>query len=643
MSMRTALTALMLLALTLAAPARGVAAPTIGGCPVFPAANVWNTPVDTLPVHARSDDYIDALGRTTPLVPGFGTATGFPVNAAVGPLPAVGVTFLEFLGQSDPGPYVIPLTAGIATGPAQQVVFVDVTSCTLYELYHAYPLGGLWYAGSGAIYDLTANGPLRTDGFVSADLGGLPILPGLVRPEQASFLIDHALRFTASVGRTQAAHVWPARHHSGTDPSLTLPPMGQRFRMKATVDITAFTPRIQRIFQAMKTYGLILADNGTDWAVSGEMNGVWNDADLAAAFAALTGNAFEAVDVSALIVDPDSGQSNPPPPPPGPPFPGGLYVATGRVLATTGPAQVLTGPGPGRLAEIRAFDASGTQQFNFQVYPDGYQGGVRVAACDFDGDGQAEILSVVGPGGAPHVRLMKFDGAGQLVADLASFFAYDPGFVGGLFAACGDLDGDGVPEIVLGVDAGGGPHLRALRYTPPIPHFPPAPGNVTPLIEAFVYDPGFRGGVRVAAGNVDGGDRDSIVIAAGPGGGPHVRVLRWDGSQLVEPAGFFVYDPGFTAGVFVAAGDVTGDGIAEIVTGADAGGGPHVRVFDGAGVDTGVSFFAYPPGFTGGVRVAAGSVGGVPSIVTGTGAGGGPQVGIFTGAGAAINPGFLAY
>jgi hypothetical protein len=232
---------------------------------------------------------------------------------------------------------------------------------------------------------------------------------------------------------------------------------------------------------------------------------------------------------------------------------------------------------------------------------------------------------------------MQFDGAGQFAGDLANFFAYDPGFVGGLFAACGDLDGDGVPEIILGVDSGGGPHVRTFKYIAGTPGTPPG------LVDFFAFDTGFRGGVRVAAGNVDGSDRASLVIAAGPGGGPHVRVLRWDGIQLVEQLGFFVYDPGFTGGIFVAAGDLTGDGMAEIVTAADAGGGPHVRVWTGAGVDTGVSFFAYPTAFLGGVRAAAGPVGGTPAIVTGTGPGGGPHVGLFTGAGVPINAGFFAY
>jgi hypothetical protein len=291
------------------------------------------------------------------------------------------------------------------------------------------------------------------------------------------------------------------------------------------------------------------------------------------------------------------------------------------------------------VAEIRAFDAAGTRRLAYQVYDAAFQGGVRVAACDFDGDGRAEILSVAGPGGGPHVRLMKFDGAGHFTADLANFLAYDAGFVGGLFAACGDIDGDGAPELILGVDAGGGPHVRILKYTPG------TPGNMTAFIELFAYDPGFRGGIRVAAGNVDGSDRASLVTGAGSGGGPHVRVLRWSGTRFVEMASFFVYDPGFRNGIFVAAGNLGGDGRAEILTAADAGGGPHLRVWTGSGADTGVSFFAYAPSFTGGVRVAVGDVNGAgfDEIITGAGPGGGPHVGIFTSAGIPTGGGMFAY
>jgi hypothetical protein len=283
---------------------------------------------------------------------------------------------------------------------------------------------------------------------------------------------------------------------------------------------------------------------------------------------------------------------------PPPCFPGGVAVAAGD-LDGDGAAEIVTGPGPGRLPEIRAFDTAGTQRLGYQVYPGGFQGGIRVAACDFDNDGRAEIVSAVGPGGASHVRVMRFDATGQFIDDLASFFPYDLGFVGGLFVACGDLDGDHVPEIILGVDAGGGPHIRILRLLG---------GALSVFDEFFAYDPAFRGGIRVAAGDVTGDGVAELIVGAGPGGGPHVRVFGYATGFPVELAGVMVYDPGFRQGVYVAAGDVDGDGIAEVVTSADGGGGPHVRVLRYApavlGGLTGLSeFFAYEAEFRGGVRV----------------------------------------
>jgi hypothetical protein len=321
----------------------------------------------------------------------------------------------------------------------------------------------------------------------------------------------------------------------------------------------------------------------------------------------------------------------------GPPlFTGGVFVAIAHLDGPAGPARIVTGPGPGRTAQVRAFDADGAVRLEVDVYPPGFAGGVRVAACDFDADGRDDVVAVAGPGGAPHVRVMKFDGSGALVGDLASFFAYDLGFAGGLFVACGDLDGDGAPEIVLGVDAGGGPHVRVLRLDHSV------------FDEFLAYDPAFRGGIRVAVGDVTGDGRADLVLGAGPGGGPHVRVVTYAGGPREERASAMVYDVGFRQGLFVAAGDVTGDGVAEIVTSADAGGGPHVRVLrhDAAapGGLAGVSeFLAYDAGFRGGVRAAAGVIAGGGRIVTGAGSGGGPHVGLFTPGGLPVGPGFLAY
>jgi hypothetical protein len=296
------------------------------------------------------------------------------------------------------------------------------------------------------------------------------------------------------------------------------------------------------------------------------------------------------------------------------PLPGGVFLAAGDVDGD-GLDEVITGPGPGLVAQIRVFDYLGNLLLPYQVYDAGFQGGVRVAACDFDGDGRTDVLSAAGPGGGPHVRLLKFDAAFAYLGDLASFLAYDPGFVGGLFVACGDIDGDGVPDIVTGVDAGGGPHVRVFRYTPG------TLGNVTGLADLFVYDPGFRGGVRVAAGNVDGSDRASLVTGAGPGGGPHVRVLRWDGTAFGETASFFAFDAGLQGGIFVSAGDVIADGLAEIITTPDVGGAPQLTIWGGDGSDLGVTTFAFDPTFTGGVRTAVGPSLGTP-LFAGQGPGG---------------------
>ena len=167
-----------------------------------------------------------------------------------------------------------------------------------------------------------------------------------------------------------------------------------------------------------------------------------------------------------------------------------------------------------------------------------------------------------------------FSLAGGVVTEVASFFAYDPAFPGGVSVAAGDVTGDGVAEIITGAGPGGGPHVRAFSL---------AGGVVTEVASFFAYDPAFPGGVSVAAGDVTGDGVAEIITGAGPGGGPHVRAFSVAGGVATEVASFFAYDPAFPGGVNVAAGDLTGDGVAEIITGAGPGGGPHVRAFSVAG------------------------------------------------------------
>ena len=197
------------------------------------------------------------------------------------------------------------LIHAIGKTESEFILILNVDTCRLYELYSAYPQGdGSWWAGSGAIYDLASNA-LRPAGWTSADAAGLPILPGLVRYDEVlTGRITHALRFT--VPETRTDYVWPARHFASEDDNPNLPPMGQRFRLRANYDISGFDPFLQVILRAMKEYGIILADNGSPWYISGVPDERWNN-DLLHDLDVLTGADFEAVDSSNLMIDPDSG------------------------------------------------------------------------------------------------------------------------------------------------------------------------------------------------------------------------------------------------------------------------------------------------------------------------------------------------
>jgi hypothetical protein len=217
-----------------------------------------------------------------------------------------------YADESDPGPYPIPPNPPIEGDPDgsgdRHILILDRDNCVLYELFAAHLENDGWYAGSGAIFDLN-DYALRPDGWTSADAAGLPILPGLVRyDEVAAGEIKHAIRFT--VPQTRRDYVWPARHYASSLTGTQYPPMGQRFRLKASFDISGFSPEVQVILQAMKTYGIILADNGSAWFISGVPDERW-DNDMLRELRQVYGSDFEAVDVSSLMLDPDSGQVKP--------------------------------------------------------------------------------------------------------------------------------------------------------------------------------------------------------------------------------------------------------------------------------------------------------------------------------------------
>ena len=286
-----------------AGPAAPAPVPRLEGCTVFPLSNAWNRRVDRLPVAADSAAIIGSIGAETGLHADFGSGLwqgapiGIPVTVVRRSQPKVRVKF-EYADESDPGPYPIPPSVKIEGGRSsdgdRHAIIVDRDSCRLYELYALYPG---WRAGSGAIWSLRSN-RLRPAGWTSADAAGLPILPGLARYEEAARgAIPHALRFT--VQRTRRAFVFPARHFASdlTDPRL--PPMGLRVRLKASFDVSRFPRQARIVLVALKRYGMIVADNGSSWYVTGAPDARWSN-DQLHTLDRVKGSDFEVVDTRSL-------------------------------------------------------------------------------------------------------------------------------------------------------------------------------------------------------------------------------------------------------------------------------------------------------------------------------------------------------
>jgi hypothetical protein len=296
-----------------------------------------------------------------------------------------------------------------------------------------------------------------------------------------------------------------------------------------------------------------------------------------------------------------------------------------RPFAAGGARKIVTAADAGGLPLVRVYDAQTlVEQFSFLAFDARFAGGVRVATGDINHDGVPDVITAAGPGGGPHIRVLDGVTGEQLPGRVGSFFAFDAGFTGGVFVSAGDVNGDGRTDIVVAADAGGGPHVRVFNGSD---------GSL--LSEFYAFDANFRGGVRIALADVDNNGSADVVAATGPGSAPMVRIFNgMTGTAITSVRSTFSpYAASFAGGVYVTAADFNGDGDVEIATGAGPGGGPHVKVFDVATGAVLSSFFAYHASFAGGVRLASAHANGdaTADLVTAAGPGGGPHVRIFDG------------
>jgi hypothetical protein len=286
-------------------PAAASAMPEAPNCPIYPSDDVWHSNIQQMPVHPLSTTWIANMGGPTRLLhPDFGGPYGYQLQVTSNATPATRLSF-TYADESDDVPY--PFTANTPIEPESDAhaFMLNKDTCVLYELFAASWNGGQPTAGSGAVFDLKSHA-LRPAGWTSADAAGLPIWPGVLRyDEVARGLVDHAIRFTAQ--RTDRTYVWPARHQAGAARDPALPPMGARFRLSASFSFEGWSPQAQVVLMAMQRYGLILADNGSNWFFQGQVDSRWGD-QLISELKRIPAGAFEAVDASSLMIDPNSGR-----------------------------------------------------------------------------------------------------------------------------------------------------------------------------------------------------------------------------------------------------------------------------------------------------------------------------------------------
>jgi len=290
----------------------------VAGCRVFPQNNWWNTDISELPRHARSDAWLRRMSPRSELHPDFGRAYGeqpvpygIPITVVGAGHRKVNVRF-HYARESDRVRYPLGTDTKIEGGRRsdgdRHAIIVDKSKCKLYETYNTRKRNGRWTAGSGAVWSLKSNA-LRPDGWTSADAAGLAILPGLLRwREVKQGRVDHAIRFTTDV--TDHRYLWPARHRAGAVNNRNYPPMGARFRLKASFDMSSYSRKARVVLRAMQTYGLVLADNGSPWYFQGEASAQW-PSGLISDLKRVPARAFVAVDTSSLMVDPNSARVDP--------------------------------------------------------------------------------------------------------------------------------------------------------------------------------------------------------------------------------------------------------------------------------------------------------------------------------------------
>ena len=542
----------LLAAACIALPVASHGTPSLDGCPVFGPDNAWNARVDRLPVHASSADWVASIGAKTGFHMDFGTfylgaPIGIPFVTVPGTQPKVPIAFGSEAGdESDPGPYPIPPDApieggaGAPAGSDRHVLVLERDNCILYELYNSFPQNGgaSWTAYSGAVFDLRSHA-LRPDTWTSADAAGLPILPGLVRYDEAnSGEIRHALRFTASI--TQKAHVWPARHDASSNTSVTRPPMGARFRLKASRDISGFSPRPRAIAQAMKTYGIILADNGSNWFVSGAHDPRWDDDELHQ-LDVLKGSDFEAVDTAVMVVDANSGKA------------ANASPARGDANADVR-GDLYWRDAAGGLSWWTMNGAALAGANWFFVPPEW-----SIAATgDLDGDGKSDLVWRSTAGGTYYWRL---DGLAPIgFADLGTL---DP--VQWTLAGAGDLDGNGRADLVWrGAD---GSVYAWLMHG----------GGIA--AQGLAGNPGAAWAI-VAVADFDGDGRADIAFRHATTGELYLWFMN--GTAIGSAASAGVVDP--AAWAIAGTGDFDGDGREDILWRAPSGGGLYAWLMRGAAI-----------------------------------------------------------